>query len=343
MYISDKTLGLIGTESNTIATFVKTPSKKPINLDPLQYSYKTDTASFCSEIMNELKKNIAELATKDNNILIVGEQGSGKHYTAKIIHSKSTYSNGPFKNLFCSSLEETIQNKINKPGGMTGISTDTDIFGMDIQSGGTLFLNSFFELSPPIRPLVVKLLYDAQKAIEPFKKFRIIISVEKSADSDFEFNLSSDSLFSRLKPSVIQIPPLRMRCEDITLLIDQFLIDYALKNNVPAHAISPRAIYKCISYYWPGNIRQLKNTIEHAATLVSPGTMITSDKLPFSIDWKSPFSTMNSNSENSKSFLRAEKLLLKELVAKSELSERKLEELEFEFSIPFKNRKIHLS
>lgn len=328
---------------------MKTLSDKPLNLTPPTNGAEIETVNFYSEIMRDLYKQIVEVAQSKHNIIIVGEQGTGKNRTAKLIHSLSSFSEGPFGNLFCNTLEETIQEKMRElERTLEGESyQSSEDFGMDFLSGGTLFFNSFSELSHLNRKILVNLLHNAQQMAmhsENVRNFRVIISVEQKAYTDFVGHSFWNDLLNQLNPVIIEIPPLRDRCEDITLLIDQFLIEYAAKNKSQVHAISPRAAYKCISYHWPGNIRQLKNTIEHAATVVPPGEVITSDKLPFSIDWKSPFSHSNNTTlEHNKSYLRAEKILLKEIVAKSNLSEHELEKIEYEFRIPFRNRKIFLS
>ncbi|MFH5833500.1 sigma-54-dependent transcriptional regulator [Halalkalibaculum sp. DA3122] len=327
---------------------MKTLSDKPLNLTPPTNGAEIETVNFYSEIMRDLYKHIVDLAQRDNNIIIVGEQGTGKNRTAKMIHSLSSFSEGPFGNLFCNTLEETIQEKMKELESTLEGDTyqSSEDFGMDFLSGGTLFFNSFSELSHLNQKILVRLVHNAQQMAmqtEKVSEFRIIISVEQSAYAEFSEQPFWDDLLEQLNPVIIELPPLRERCEDITLLIDQFLLDFASKNGTPVHAISPRAAYKCISYHWPGNVRQLKNTIEHAATVVPAGEVITSDQLPFSINWKSPYTHINNAMEYNQSFLRAEKMLLKEIVEISDLSEQELQKNEYEFRIPFRNRKIFLS
>ncbi|MDR8390224.1 sigma 54-interacting transcriptional regulator [Aliifodinibius sp. S!AR15-10] len=327
---------------------MKTLSDKPINLDLPKNGAQIETVNFYSEIMHDLYKQIVDIAPTDKNIILVGEQGTGKHRTAKLIHSLSSFSDGPFGNLFCNTLEETIQEKMRELERTLEEDTyqSSEDFGLDFLSGGTLFFNSFSELSQLNRRILVRLVHNAQKMAqhaEEISNSRLIISIQQDSYTDLADKPYWDELVKQLNPTIIHIPPLRERCEDITLLIDQFLIDHAVENDKPVHAISPRAVYKCISYHWPGNIRQLKNTIEHAATAVSGGSVITADQLPFSIDWKSPYSNGNTTMEYNKSFLRAEQMLLKELVGSSEMTDQDLQKVEFEFKIPFRNRKIFLS
>ncbi|MDX1638748.1 MAG: sigma 54-interacting transcriptional regulator [Balneolaceae bacterium] len=325
-----------------------TLSDKPIHLDPPKNGAEIESANFYSEIMRELYKNIVELAHQEDNIILVGEQGTGKHRTAQMIHSLSPFSDGPFGNLFCNTLEEIIQEKLKKlERTLEGASYQScEDFGMDFLSGGTLFFNSFTELSHVNRKILVRLMYNAQQMalnVEEIQKFRVIISIEHHAYHEFMGSPFWNDLAEMLNPIIIHMPPLRERCEDIILLIDQFLIEYAKRNGTPVHAISPRAVYKCLSYSWPGNIRQLKNTIEHAATAVPAGSVITTDELPFSIDWKSPYSTHRNNEAHNNSFQRAEKLFLKELVASSFIKQSELENDNHNTRISFKNKKIYLS
>lgn len=323
---------------------MKTLSDKPINLDPPQKGAEIETVNFYSTIMKDIFEEVIAVAKRGDNILLVGEPGTGKHRIAQLIHSLSTFSKGPFNNLFCNSLEETIQEEMDEPesGWESRIFQSGTGFGLDFLSGGTLFFKSFSGLSHSSMRILASLLYKAQRMTKytgERQDFRIIISMKKKAYAKLAESPLWDDTLKKINPVVIQLPPLRERCEDIILLIDQFLIDYARKNNIQVHAISTRAVYKCISYYWPGNIRQLKNSIEHAATVVPAGSVITSDKLPFSIDWKSPYSSLHTNKEYNQSFLRAVKLLLNH----SDLSDQELDKMEYEYRMPFQNRLIYLS
>ncbi|MDZ7693106.1 MAG: sigma 54-interacting transcriptional regulator [Balneolaceae bacterium] len=329
---------------------MKTLSDKPLNLDPINNGAQIETINFYSETMQDLYRKIVAVANTNKTVILTGEQGAGKRYVAKLMHSLSPYSEDSFRDIFCNTLEETIQDIVEREKERSpqeaNYHQDKENFVLDFLSGGTLFFNAFSELSHFNKRILLNILNSAQKMHSRssiHNNFRFFLSIEESEYSKFKEKSFWTRLLKLLDPTIINIPPLREHCEDITLLIDRFLLDFAAKNNAQVHAIAPRAVYKCISYHWPGNIRQLKNTIEHAATIVPAGSVITANHLPFSLDWKSPYQLNDMDIKHDKSFARAEKMLLKELISNPDISEQEFENMDQEYNIPFRNRLIFLS
>lgn len=234
-----------------------------------------DSITAKSNVMKDVIKKAQRLAYADLPALLLGESGTGKEVLAKSIHNASPRHDKPFKAVNCGALPENLVDSIlfgHVKGAFTGAHQDHD--GLFEQAdGGTLFLDEIGELPLAIQ---VKLL----RTLQQQEVTKVGDTVTKSVDVRIIaathcdlFKMVSDEsfredLFYRLAVGVIELPPLRERAEDISHLIEELMVD--INQQMKTHPlfesknISESAIEFAVSYYWPGNIRELWNTLNRA-------------------------------------------------------------------------------
>ncbi len=227
-----------------------------------------------SKEINDLVDISMQVAKSDISILIYGESGVGKEIFARAIHGYSGRTDKQLVSVNCGAIPEGIlESELfgHKRGSFTG-AVETRKGYFEIADGGTLFLDEIGEM-----PLTtqVKLL----RAIETkeFMKIgaetvtkvdvRIIAATNKDLQVEVDSRRFRKDLYFRLKAVSLSIPPLRSRKEDIDELVNYFVTQYCALNNIIIPQISPEAIDLLREYKWPGNIRELKNSVESAIAL----------------------------------------------------------------------------
>lgn len=221
-----------------------------------------------------------QVAASDITVLLYGESGTGKEVFARAIHGCSRRSDRPLVSVNCGAIPEGIlESELfgHRKGAFTGAVEGRKGY-FEIADEGTLFLDEIAEM-----PLTtqVKLL----RALET-KEFmrigsetvtkvdvRIVAATNKDLQKEVDAKRFREDLFFRLKAVSLNIPPLRKRKEDISELIDHFMQKYAEANNIPVPVITSDAVDYLTGYKWPGNIRELKNTIETAMALNRTGVL----------------------------------------------------------------------
>ena len=251
------------------------------------------------KIMEKVKK----IAPLDTTILISGETGVGKELIADLIFRNSSRSKKKFVAINCGSLPENLLESTlfgHKKGSFTSAIKDKIGYFQEAD-GGTLFLDVITETSPAFQ---VKLLRVIEKGIirqvggekDISVDVRIIAATNKDIKEEVEKENFRDDLYYRLNVINLTVPPLRERSEDIRLLVNKFISEFSNKYNKQEIKISNAAISILLNQQWKGNIRELKNTIEHSVALTSHD-MITPEDLPEHIyeqDSKTPdLSTSN--------------------------------------------------
>jgi len=237
-----------------------------------------------SQAMKQLKEITDKVAPTDTNILISGENGTGKELIAGYIHQHSNRSDKPFVKVDMGSLNENMFES-EMYGHVKGAFTDAkeDRIGrFELAHGGTLFLD---EISNLPLPLQAKMLTAIQnKTIQKVGSHlnirfdaRIIAATNKDLDEMVANDLFRQDLLYRLKTIHIQVPPLKERAEDIGLLARYFLEKYRKKYDKPNLSLSPGVSEKLQSHRWPGNIRELQHTIEKAVILSDARQLQASD------------------------------------------------------------------
>lgn len=224
--------------------------------------------------MEKLRKQIKKLSRSQAPVYISGESGSGKELTARAIHQQGPRANGPFIPVNCGAIpSELMESEFfgHSKGSFTGANQDkTGLF--QAADGGTLFLDEVADL--PLE-MQVKLLRALQeKAIRPVGAqqeisidVRILSATHKNLNKEIEAGNFRQDLFYRINVIEIQVPPLRERPEDITLLAEQFLQHIAKEMDSEPASLSRDALKTLKEYSFPGNVRELENILERAYTL----------------------------------------------------------------------------
>lgn len=227
-----------------------------------------------SRLMNVVFGQAETVAKLDTTILITGESGTGKDVLARWIHSRSPRSDLPLISVNCGALPEHLFESEffgHEKGAFTGATTAKTGL-LEAADGSTLFLDEIGEM-----PLLmqVKLLHFLENGnFRPVgstrdkrASVRVIAATNKELAAEVREGRFRTDLFYRLNVVSFNLPPLRDRAEDIPALVDFFVDKLRIRFNRPGLALSEKAMRQVVSYDWPGNIRELRNTLERSAAL----------------------------------------------------------------------------
>jgi two-component system, NtrC family, nitrogen regulation response regulator NtrX len=217
----------------------------------------------------KIKELIRQSAGSDARILITGENGTGKELIAREIHRQSRRSGGPFVALNCASIPETlIETELfgHEKGSFTDALTARK-GRFEIANKGTLFLDEVGDMSLATQAKMLRVIQDlkfervgSEKSIEV--DVRIIAATNKNLEEEIRKGKFREDLFFRLNVIPIHVPPLREREDDLSALISYFMEKYKKQAGCISKELDKEALDELIHYYWPGNIRELKNFIE---------------------------------------------------------------------------------
>jgi DNA-binding NtrC family response regulator len=226
-----------------------------------------------SEEIQSVFNLVDKVADTDSTILICGESGTGKELIARAIHYRSGRANAPFVSINCGALPENLlESELfgHVKGSFTGAIKDKD--GMfKVASGGTFFLDEVGETSPAIQVKLLRVLQEREIIpVGGTQPIKVNVRLIAATNADLERAVQEDrfraDLYYRLNVIPVVIPPLRMRRDDIPLLVEHFL-DHAEKKTRKKHSISKEAMDLLTAYDFPGNVRELENIIERAVIL----------------------------------------------------------------------------
>ena len=206
--------------------------------------------------------------------MIYGESGTGKELVARAVHACSLRAAAPFVSINCGAFPETLlESELfgYVKGAFTGANTNkAGLF--EVADSGTLFLDEIGEMTLPMQVKLLRVLQE--RSLRPVGgtsevavDVRVIAATNKHLDDLVAQNLFREDLYYRLSVIPVEAPPLRERREDIPLLANHFLKKYAPAAGKSILRISPESIEDLCDYNWPGNVRQLENTIERAVAL----------------------------------------------------------------------------
>lgn len=241
-----------------------------------------------SPAVAELRKNLVKVARSQAPVFIQGESGSGKEVCARLIHENSARCNRPFIAVNCGAIpSELMESEFfgYRKGAFTGAVSDEP--GLFVSAnGGTLMLDEVADLPLPMQ---VKLLRAIQeKSVKPVGgnreipvDVRIISATHKELASLVEQNLFRSDLYYRINVIEIKVPPLRERSEDIELITKRVLKRISQDQDLPEYTLSSDALDKLRRYRFPGNIRELENTLERTVALCDTTTVIDAEHLIF--------------------------------------------------------------
>ncbi len=224
--------------------------------------------------MQAIFKTVKAVADTRTTVLITGESGTGKTLVARALHSLSSRRNGPFVEVNCGALPETLlESELfgHQKGAFTGAVRDK-IGKFEAASGGTIFLDEIGTSSPAFQVKLLRVLQD--RVIERVGDTRTIpvdVRVVLATNKDLEAAVRSgefrEDLYYRIHVIAIEMPPLRLRRSDIGNLAMHFLRRFAAEHGRPQLGFTDRALAALVAAPWPGNVRQLENLVERAVVL----------------------------------------------------------------------------
>jgi DNA-binding NtrC family response regulator len=249
-------------------------------LESRNQNLKEDLEKFYPEFIGEsipvreVFKTIRKVSGTDANVLILGENGTGKDLVAREIHRQSKRSAENFVTVDLASLSPTLFES-ELFGHMKGAFTDaqTDRIGkFETVSGGTLFLDEIGNLSLSLQSKILTVIQNREIIRIGSNKpvpidIRLITATNQNLNRLIRENLFREDLYYRINTIQIELPPLRERGDDLLLLAEYYLDKYSKKYQKPNLKIDQRAIQKLGQYSWPGNIRELQHVIENAVIL----------------------------------------------------------------------------
>jgi len=239
--------------------------------------------------MMEVYKTVARVAPTKSTVLILGESGTGKEMIARAVHEHSPRANRPFVAVDCGALTETLlESELfgHVRGAFTGAVADKKGVFEEAQ-GGTCFLDEIGGISPNLQARLLRVLQEHEVRRVGGKDWvpvdvRVVAATNYNLAEAVKHGEFRQDLYYRINVVAIHLPPLRERADDIPLLAEHFLRYYSVENGKSISAISEKAMVLLCSYAWPGNIRELENTIEQAVAL-SNQAVLTPEDLPHDV------------------------------------------------------------
>lgn len=227
-----------------------------------------------SDKIQKLRETVNKVATTDANILIIGENGTGKELIAREIHRQSKRSEEVFVSVDMASISESLfESELfgHLKGAFTG-AFENRIGRFEAASGGSLFLDEITNLSIPLQAKILSVLQNYEIIPVGSSKaekidIRLISATNKSVDQMVKNDLFREDLLYRINTIRIELPPLRERGDDVLLLAEHFLQNYSKKYGKSHLRLSGKALECLMNHRWPGNVRELQHSIEKAVIL----------------------------------------------------------------------------
>jgi two-component system response regulator PilR (NtrC family) len=224
--------------------------------------------------MEKLKQTIRTVASTQSTVLIYGESGTGKELVARALHVCSPRAAEPFVSINCGAFPETLlESELfgYVKGAFTGANQNKrGLF--EVANQGTIFLDEISEMSLTMQVKLLRVLQE--RSVRPVGgtneipiDVRVIAATNRDLDKQVAENTFREDLYYRLSVIPVSVPPLRERREDIPLLVNHFLKKYAPGAGKSIQRVNVQSLEALGGYEWPGNVRQLENTIERAVAL----------------------------------------------------------------------------
>ena len=243
-----------------------------------------------SAAMDEMFDVIRQVAPSRATVLIQGESGTGKELVAHAIHNLSGRPKQKFVAVHCAALSpQLLESELfgHERGAFTG-ATERRIGRFEQASGGTLFLDEIGEIDANLQVKVLRVLGEDRS----FERVggnttikvdvRLVAATNKNLEKMVAEGKFRDDLFYRLNVVQITLPPLRERKEDIPLLVNAFLKQFAQENGKPVRELTAEANEAILAYDWPGNVRELRTAMEHGVVMAT-GTRIGLRDFPMAV------------------------------------------------------------
>ena len=246
----------------------------------LSESNNAGTMNSHSPLMHRIFDILPAVASSRSTVLIEGETGTGKEVLARTIHSIGNDPESPFVAVNCGALPDTLlESELfgYKKGAFTGAESDKP-GRFALAGSGTIFLDEIGEISPALQVRLLRVLqehmYEPLGSIKPEKTgARVIAATNRNLSQLVQAGKFREDLFYRINIIRIELPPLRLRKEDIPVFTESFIDKYNSIQGKTVAGAAPEVYSAFMSYEWPGNVRELENIIERAF-VICPGGMI---------------------------------------------------------------------
>ncbi len=237
-----------------------------------------------SQAMQNLYKSIGRVAATEATVLVRGESGTGKELVAGAIHRHSLRADRPYQVINCVAIPETLlESELfgYEKGAFTG-ATARRVGKIELAHRGTLFLDEIGDMPLAIQAKLLRLLQERQiERLGGGKPIgvdvRIIAATNRDLEKAIQDGAFREDLYYRLKVVTLWVPPLRERPEDIPLLAQHFLSRHACELDSPVPTLEPAALERLMGYPWPGNIRELSNTLHKTLIFTRGGSIAVED------------------------------------------------------------------
>ena len=240
-----------------------------------------------SPAMLEIYRLIEQVAPSGASVLITGESGTGKEVVARSLHAMSARSAGPFVAINCAAIPETLlESEImgHEKGAFTG-ATASRPGCFELAHDGTLLLDEIAEMPPGLQTKLLRVLEGRSlRRVGGTREIPVDVRVLAATNASVADRLASglfrEELYFRLNVFTLPLPPLRERREDIPLLAQTFLHEFARENGKEIVDISEEAMNRLLHYLWPGNVRELRNAVQRAVILCKESELQAADLPP---------------------------------------------------------------
>ena len=238
------------------------------------------------EKMQQVLKQVGQVAASEATVMITGESGTGKELVARCIHRHSHRSEGPFHAVNCAAIPENlIESELfgHEKGSFTG-ATEAKAGQFELCHGGTLFLDEIGDMQLPTQTKILRAIQEGEiqrVGATKVKKVdvRLLAATHKDLEAMVQEKIFREDLYYRLNVVRIKTPSLRERMEDLPELVDFMLQRLNQEKSTGTAEISKEAMEILGEYSWPGNVRELENVL-HSSSVISKGKRILSKDLP---------------------------------------------------------------
>ena len=218
-----------------------------------------------SQAMQDVMRQVEQVAATDTTVLVLGESGTGKSMVARHLHYSGARANGPLIELHCASLPEPVLER-QLFGQETGEGAQDGIFAA--ADGGTVFLDEIGDVPPQTQVKLLRLLQEQEylpvgSNTARVANVRLIAATNRDLEAAVRAGDFREDLYYRLNVFGVTLPPLRERRDDIAVLADTFFRE----RGIPIDKLSEGARRRLATYDWPGNVRELRNVLERANIL----------------------------------------------------------------------------
>lgn len=257
----------------------------------LQVQSQDENDDFCGIVgqsaeMRRVYDMITKVSATSSTTLITGESGTGKELVCRAIHKLSNRADGPLIPVNCGAIpEELLESELfgHEKGAFTGATTARE-GRFQMANGGTIFLDEVSEMSPKLQVKFLRVLQESEfERVGGGKTVRVDVRVIAATNRDLEESVTQnefrEDLFYRLNVIPLELPPLRDRNGDLSVLVQLFMNRFQENKLTTLESVSPDAMAALQEYHWPGNVRELENLIERMAILAE-GPILSLEDLP---------------------------------------------------------------